>query len=209
MRRDELDLLQVRGMTGRGGAETDPPTAADQVTRLYQTHGMDLLRIAAVMLGSRTAAEDIVQEAFCGLYRKWNRLADADNALPYVRSAVMNRCRSELRRQARLEPGHCQVDHFPRARCAGPKTRGTVMNIADDRLRAAARDAARIFPSGGDLAPLRLPEGTSGYGHQRGRAARRQAVSGPSPRSHPAYSACSRCNRRHRHRRRRGAAPVS
>jgi RNA polymerase sigma-70 factor (sigma-E family) len=70
---------------------------------LYRMHGMDLIRIAAVMLGSRVSAEDAVQEAFCGLFRRWNQLADPAKALAYVRSAVMNRCRSELRSQARLE----------------------------------------------------------------------------------------------------------
>jgi RNA polymerase sigma-70 factor (sigma-E family) len=79
------------------------PTAGDHVATLYRMHGMDLVRIAAVMLGSRPAAEDAVQDAFYGLYRKWHQLADPDKALPYVRSAVMNRCRSELRRRARLQ----------------------------------------------------------------------------------------------------------
>jgi len=78
-------------------------TAADHVTTLYRMHGMDLVRIAAVMLGSRAVAEDAVQDAFYGLYSRWHLLADPDNALPYVRSAVMNWCRSELRRQARLQ----------------------------------------------------------------------------------------------------------
>src|SRR5258706_11361063 len=64
---------------------------------------MDLIRIAAVMLGSRAGAEDAVQDAFYGLYRRWHQLADPHNALPYVRSGGMNRCRSELRRQGRLE----------------------------------------------------------------------------------------------------------
>jgi RNA polymerase sigma-70 factor (sigma-E family) len=79
-----------------------PLTPADQVSMLYRLHGMNLVRIAAVMLGSRASAEDAVHDAFCGLYRQWDRLADPDKALPYVRSAVMNRCRTELRRQARL-----------------------------------------------------------------------------------------------------------
>jgi len=80
----------------------DQSMPADQVSRLYRAHGMDLVRIAAVMLGSRACAEDAVQDAFCELYLRWNKLADPSNALTYVRSAVMNRCRSELRRQARL-----------------------------------------------------------------------------------------------------------
>jgi RNA polymerase sigma-70 factor (sigma-E family) len=66
-------------------------------------HGMDLVRIAAVMLGSRAGAEDAVHDAFCELFRSWDRLTDPANALPYVRSAVMNRCRTELRRRIRLE----------------------------------------------------------------------------------------------------------
>ncbi len=86
----------------RPGVGSSDLTAADQVTMLYRLHGMDLVRIAAVMLGSRAAAEDAVQDAFCGLYRRWDQLADSQSALPYVRSAVMNRCRSELRR-ARLQ----------------------------------------------------------------------------------------------------------
>jgi RNA polymerase sigma-70 factor (sigma-E family) len=87
----------------RTGVGASDLPAADQVTMLYRRHGMDLVRIAAVMLGSRAAAEDAVQDAFAGLYRRWEQLADAHSALPYVRSAVMNRCRSELRRQARLQ----------------------------------------------------------------------------------------------------------
>jgi hypothetical protein len=52
------------------------------------------------------------------------------------------------------------------------------MKTADERLRAAARDAKGIFPPGGDLPPLRLPDLTS---HDRGagmRAACRATLSG-------------------------------
>jgi RNA polymerase sigma factor (sigma-70 family) len=42
-----------------------------------------------------------VQEAFIGLYRRWNHLARTDKALQYVRSSVLNGCRSQLRAQAR------------------------------------------------------------------------------------------------------------
>ena len=51
-----------------------PPPApasasAEAVTALYQAHALGLVRLAVVMLGDRAAAEDVVQEAFCGLYR--------------------------------------------------------------------------------------------------------------------------------------------
>lgn len=85
--------------------------AGPLVTALYQAHGVGLIRLAVVMLGDRPAAEDVVQEAFCGLYRRWNHLDDPGNALRYLRSSVLNGCRSVLRNRGRLylrlgqEPG--------------------------------------------------------------------------------------------------------
>jgi RNA polymerase sigma-70 factor (sigma-E family) len=71
------------------------------VTALYREHALGLIRLAVVMLGDRPAAEDVVQEAFCGLYRRWRSLTDTGKALAYVRSSVINGCRSVLRRRGR------------------------------------------------------------------------------------------------------------
>jgi RNA polymerase sigma-70 factor (sigma-E family) len=84
-------------------APAHPRDAAAAVSALYQTHAVGLIRLAVVMLGDRAAAEDVVQDAFIGLYRSWSRLADTSNALGYVRSSVLNRCRSEFRRRMRAE----------------------------------------------------------------------------------------------------------
>jgi len=83
------------------------PEPAEAVTALYQAHALGLIRLAVVMLGDRGAAEDAVQEAFCGLYRRWHGLSDPGKALSYLRSSVINGCRSGLRRrrrQASLDP---------------------------------------------------------------------------------------------------------
>ena len=71
------------------------------MTALYEAHALGLIRLGVVMLGDRGAAEDVVQEAFCGLYRRWHALSDTTNALAYVRSSVINGCRSALRRRVR------------------------------------------------------------------------------------------------------------
>jgi RNA polymerase sigma-70 factor (sigma-E family) len=87
-----------------GAADPDPPgrpTAA--VAGLYQVHAVGLIRLGVIMLGDRPAAEDVVQDAFAGLFRRWDRLADTRSALQYVRSCVLNGCRSELRRRARRD----------------------------------------------------------------------------------------------------------
>lgn len=86
-----------------GAAATDPAAAdpADQVTALYQAHALGLLRLAVIMLGERQAAEDVIQDAFLGLFRRWDSLQDSERALAYVRSSVFNGCRSVLRKRAR------------------------------------------------------------------------------------------------------------
>ena len=77
------------------------PGAGEAVTALYRAHALGLIRLAVVMLGDRGAAEDAVQEAFCGLYRRWHGLSDPGKALSYLRSSVINGCRSALRRRRR------------------------------------------------------------------------------------------------------------
>jgi RNA polymerase sigma-70 factor (sigma-E family) len=81
------------------GSLRRPQDAEAAIGALYQAHALGLIRLAYVMLGDRPAAEDVVQEAFCGLYRRWEHLADLDRALAYVRSSVLNGCRSALRRR--------------------------------------------------------------------------------------------------------------
>jgi RNA polymerase sigma-70 factor (sigma-E family) len=76
--------------------------ASQAVTALYQEHALGLTRLAFLMLGNRQTAEDVVQEAFCGLYRAWDRMSDHANALGYVRTSVLNGSRSALRRARRV-----------------------------------------------------------------------------------------------------------
>lgn len=53
-----------------------------------------------VMLGDLAAAEDVVQDAFERLHRGWRRLRQPASGLAYVRSSVLNGCRSVHRRAA-------------------------------------------------------------------------------------------------------------
>jgi DNA-directed RNA polymerase specialized sigma24 family protein len=65
-----------------------PPEAGQRVTALYQAHALGLVKLAKIMLGDQPAAEDIVQDAFLGLYRKWPSLTDQSRALGYLRASV-------------------------------------------------------------------------------------------------------------------------
>jgi len=120
--------------------------AGPLVTALYQAHGVGLIRLAVVMLGDRPAAEDVVQEAFCGLYRRWDHLDDPGNALRYLRSSVLNGCRSVLRNRGRLrlrlgqEPGRPDsVESAESTALVGEEHRAVLaaMRQLPDRPRAA------------------------------------------------------------------------
>jgi RNA polymerase sigma-70 factor (sigma-E family) len=83
-----------------------PPGATDArlgVTELYQAHAVGLIKLGVIMLGDAAAAEDVVQDAFFGLYRNWGRLSDPVNALAYARASVLNGCRAALRQRIRRE----------------------------------------------------------------------------------------------------------
>jgi DNA-directed RNA polymerase specialized sigma24 family protein len=69
------------------------------VAALYEAHALGLTMLAHVMLGDRASAEDVVQDAFFGLYRNWARLSDPAMALPYLRRSVLNGCKSAARRR--------------------------------------------------------------------------------------------------------------
>jgi RNA polymerase sigma-70 factor (sigma-E family) len=86
---------------GRATAQEQPRDAETAVTALYRVHAVGLIRLAMVMLGDRAAAEDAVQDAFFGLYRRYASLKQQDRALQYLRSSVLNGCRSQLRARQR------------------------------------------------------------------------------------------------------------
>jgi RNA polymerase sigma-70 factor (sigma-E family) len=96
------------GQSGRLRSEEVPPAslpAADQagdlVDDLFRTHAVTLVRVATLLLGDQPSAEDVVQDAFFGLYRSLPRLRDRDKALPYLRASVINGSRSVLRARKR------------------------------------------------------------------------------------------------------------
>ena len=73
------------------------------VPALYKAHAVSLIRLAYIMLGDRPAAEDVVQEAFLGLYKRWSHLRDTTSAPGYLRASVLNGCRVALRSRTRRD----------------------------------------------------------------------------------------------------------
>jgi RNA polymerase sigma-70 factor (sigma-E family) len=67
------------------------------VTELYSVHYKALVRLATLLVRDTPTAEEVVQDAFVAMHDAWQRLRNAENALAYLRQAVVNRSRSVLR----------------------------------------------------------------------------------------------------------------
>jgi RNA polymerase sigma-70 factor (sigma-E family) len=82
------------------GGQPGAAGARAAVTELFRDHHLELVRLALVMVGDLATAEDVVQDAFERLHRGWRGLRQPSSGLAYVRSSVLNGCRSVHRRAA-------------------------------------------------------------------------------------------------------------
>src|ERR1700712_2581408 len=65
------------------------PTERVDVTidDIYRTHRMGMVRLAILLVDDQASAEDVVQEAFAGMFRNWSGLRDNAAAIGYLRTA--------------------------------------------------------------------------------------------------------------------------
>lgn len=170
----KTDLWRTAAAADTGPPGGEPPPAAAAVTALYQAHALGLIRLAHIMLGDRQSAEDVVQEAFAGLYRRWGQLSDTGNALRYLRSSVLNGSRSQLRRRNRHDqPAQPQAVASAEAAVLTGEQRREVMQ-AIRRLPRRQREALvlRFYL---DLSEAEIAE-TMGIGQSTVRSATYRAL---------------------------------
>src|SRR6185369_12822869 len=74
------------------------PAADEAIADLFNEHARSLVRLARLFVDDRTAAEDLVQEAFLRLHRSFHRIENLDRAIAYLRSIVLNLARDHNRR---------------------------------------------------------------------------------------------------------------
>jgi RNA polymerase sigma-70 factor (sigma-E family) len=132
--REESVLDGVRG----GSSAAVPRTADEAVAVLCAAHWHSLVRLATLLTRDASVAEELVQDAFVSLHRRWSSLADPGAAHGYLRTTVINNSRSMLR--------HRDVEERYRQPAApepeGPEERA-VQSTEDARVMAALRTLSR------------------------------------------------------------------
>jgi RNA polymerase sigma-70 factor (sigma-E family) len=112
-----------------GGSATDVDAL---VGALFQQEGHRLVALARFFTDDRTAAEDLVQEAFIRLARNAHRIQDHGKAAAYLRSIVVNLARDHNRR------GLVSLRHRPPAVPDEPSAEDTSVKEESRRQVVAA-----------------------------------------------------------------------
>jgi RNA polymerase sigma-70 factor (sigma-E family) len=112
---------------------------ADDLAGLFHAHHLELVRLAAFVIGDVAAGEDVVQDVFVRLQERWDTLAGQWDPLPYLRTAVLNGCRSAFKRRASLVRRHVAAAAEP---FSPPLTAEESVLLSEDRRRLLAALAA-------------------------------------------------------------------
>lgn len=100
-RQDDVTLASValeRRASVRSRLRAVTSVTAGSFEDVYRRNREPLLRLARLLTGSDTIAEDVVHDAFLGLSRHWGSVANPDG---YLRTSVVNLTRTVHRRTTR------------------------------------------------------------------------------------------------------------
>src|SRR5579862_1062264 len=92
---------------GRRPADPDPAADAASFAELFARHYLPALRLAALLEGDPTRAEDAVCDAFARVYGRLRR-GGVDDVPAYLRRAVVNAVRGSWRRR-QVERRHART----------------------------------------------------------------------------------------------------
>ena len=109
------------GPTRLTPSDPNADLTVDTVAALFREHHGGLVRLALLMVGDLATAEDVVQDVYASLHTRRSQIAASGAVLPYVRAAVLNGCRSVLRRRGiawragMMQRASARDDAFPSA----------------------------------------------------------------------------------------------
>ncbi len=132
-----MDANPISISLPRGAGQVAPLVPQiDWFDQFVVTHSTSLVRCAYLIVGDKSAAQDVVQIALVNVARRWSSVVAGGDPLPYARAAVVHTAISWRRRKWHGEvPGGALPDH------AAADATSTVDNR--DRLRRALAELPR------------------------------------------------------------------
>ncbi|MEW1721977.1 SigE family RNA polymerase sigma factor [Streptomyces sp. NPDC093109] len=78
----------------------DDATAAE-FHAFFERHYAELSRLACLLTGDASTADDLASDALLAMWRRWDRVRAADHPVAYARGVVANLARSQIRSAVR------------------------------------------------------------------------------------------------------------
>lgn len=128
----------------------------DQYREIIRRFEPDVFRVAAPVLGSRSAAEDAVQEVFISAYRLLDKFDIEQAFRPWLMGIARNVVRNELRRRSRDESKLELYSYYLAA-----ATRDETSTQTDDVTAALAKCRERLADTAADAIRGRYDDGLS------------------------------------------------
>jgi RNA polymerase sigma-70 factor (sigma-E family) len=108
------------------------------VDALFRSHRLGMVRLALLLVDDLASAEDVVQEAFAALHRRWSILTSDQAAVAYLRTSVVNGARSALRRRRTVRAHLTSLDTGPRVAALGEPADAPALLAAEQRVLVEA-----------------------------------------------------------------------
>jgi RNA polymerase sigma-70 factor (sigma-E family) len=104
-----METVAVSGTGDDGGlVPVAPEERWTAFAELYRTEHHRMLRVAVLLTSSTEVAQDVVQDSFVRLYRRWDGVRDPSG---YLYRVVVNGCRSHHRRAGREQLARERASH--------------------------------------------------------------------------------------------------
>lgn len=141
---DVMESIAVSGRddelaVGRGvtPAVAGPEERWSAFGEFYGAEYPRMVRVALLMTGSAETAQDVVQDSFVGVWRRWDQIRDPPG---YLYRSVVNGCRSHVRRRSReqrLRSGRSRDEAGSSVAPAGTDELSDALALLPHRQRAA------------------------------------------------------------------------
>lgn len=138
----------------RGGPDPVTDDRVAQLETLYRVEYAGMVRLAYTLLGSNAESEEIVQDSFVEVFRRWDEVLKPG---AYLRCTVVSRCRSALQR--RKMRGRHPVEE-PSVSAPASELWDVLIRLSDDQRVAIVLRYYGGYPASDIAAMLEVPAAT-------------------------------------------------
>lgn len=156
----------------KGGPDPGTDERVVQLDALYRVEYVGMVHLAYTLLGSTAEAEEVVQDSFVEVYRRWTEILKPG---AYLRCTVVSRCRSALHRRKMGTPSPIAE---PCASAPANELWDVLTRLSDDQRIAVVLRFYGGYSAPDIAAMLEIPAATVRSHLRRGLAALKKELEG-------------------------------